>query len=373
MIPYAHQSINDHDIQAAAETLKGNWITRSEKVEAFEKAVASYCGAAYAVAFNSASTALQAAYHAANLSSTDRVITTPNSYIASCAAPFQKNANVIFLDIDPRTGNLDLEQAVENINLSHSRGRTLFVPVHFAGVAFDMQSLDSKIKDPDLIVIEDAAHALGSYYPDGQTKVGSCQWSQMTVFSFHPAKTITTGEGGMVTTNDPTLFEKLKLFRNNGIRRLNTWEYDIEELSSNYNFTEFQAALGLSQLQRIDTFIEKRQALVRAYREKLSHLTLFTPEFDHLTAPHLFVIQADFKKKSRLQVMTELQSQGIGTQIHYTPIYRFTFFTKTRGDISPYFPQMEQYYSKALTLPLYYDLTLEDLDKITKAINSLIR
>lgn len=371
-IPYAHQSIDENDIQEATDALRGHWITRSEKVDAFEKAIAAYCGAAYAVAFNSASTALAASYTAAGLSPLDRVITTPNSFVASCSTPFQKNANVIFIDIDPKTGNLDLEQAAHNINLPHSRGRTFFVPVHFAGIPFDMQQLDFKIKDPDIVVIEDAAHAIGSFYPDGKTKIGSCAWSQMTVFSFHPAKTITTGEGGMVTTNDPDLYAKLRLYRNNGIERSNPWEYDIEELSGNYNFTEFQAALGLSQLERIEKFIQKRRSLVKAYREKLNGVTLFTDAYDAITAPHLFVIQADFSKKSRLQVMTELQDQGIGTQVHYRPIYRFSFFSKTRGDISPYFPEMEAYYAKALTLPLYYDLTVKDIDKIVEKLHKLL-
>lgn len=372
-IPYAHQSIGDEDIQAAAESLKGNWITRSEKVEAFEKALAEYCGASYAIAFNSGSSALLAAYFAAGLSPSDRVITTPNSFIATCAAPFQMNANVVFLDIDPLTGNLDLRQAEYNINLPHSRGQTFFVPVHFAGLPFDMQQLDLRIQDPDLLVIEDGAHALGTLYPDGKTKVGSCQWSQMTVFSFHPAKTITTGEGGAVTTNDPDLYEKLKLFRNNGIKRLNSWEYDIENLSGNYHITEFQAALGLSQLNKMDVFIKKRRSLVKEYRKKLKGVALFTEEYDKITAPHLMVIQADFLKKSRLQVMSELQEQGIGTQIHYPPIYRFSFFTKTRGDISPYFPKMEEYYSKALTLPLYYDLTNKEIEEIVEKVHKALQ
>lgn len=367
-IPYAHQSIDDRDIQAVADSLKGKWITRGELVEAFEKAIAEYCGATYAVAFNSASSALSAAYHAADLAPTDRVITTPNSFIASSAAAFKKNAHVIFLDIDPSTGNLDLEQAEYNLNLPHSRGRTFFVPVHFAGIPFDMEKLDRMLKNPDICVIEDAAHAIGSMYPDGKTKIGSCKWSQMCVFSFHPAKTITTGEGGMVTTNDAALYENLRLFRNNGIKRINTWEYDVENLSSNYNFTEFQAALGLSQLKKIDEFIKKRRTLVKAYRERLEELTLFTPEYDKVTAPHLFVIQTNFQIKSRLQVMADLQSQGIGTQIHYPPIYRHSFFTKTRGDISPYFPKMEEYYAQALTLPLHCDMTTRDVDEISEKV-----
>ncbi len=371
-IPYAHQSINESDIQAVADSLKGNWITRGENVEAFEKAVADYCGAAYAVAFNSASTALSAAYYAASLSPTDRVITTPNSFVASCAAPFQKGANVVFLDIDPSTGNLDLEQAEYNINLPHSRGRTLFVPVHFAGLPFDLQRLDSLIKNPDLFVIEDGAHAFGSFYPDGKTRIGSCYWSQMTVFSFHPAKTLTTGEGGMVTTNDADLYERLRLYRNNGIKRLNTWEYDITDLTGNYNFTEFQAALGLSQLQRIEEFIQKRRSLVKAYRERLKGVRLFTDQYDDLAAPHLFVIQADFSKKSRLQTMANLQEKGIGTQVHYTPIYRFSFFTKTRGDLSPYFPNMEAYYAKALTLPLHCELSISDIDEIAEKVQKAL-
>lgn len=370
-IPYAHQSIDDSAVEAAAAALRGDMITRGEAVEAFEKAVAAYCGAEFAVAFNSGSSALLAAYHAAELNPMDRVITTPNSFVATIGPAFLKGVNVLFVDIDRASGNLNVEQTAAAINSPHSRGRTFVVPVHYAGIAVDMRTLDTLMKNPDVVVIEDAAQAFGSYYPDGKTRVGSCAWSQMTIFSFHPAKIITTGEGGMVTTNDPALYERLKLYRNNGIQRKSTWEYDIAELSGNFHMTEFQAALGQAQLKRIDEFLKKRRALVKAYRERLEGFTLLHD--DENMAPHLFVIQSEFAKKPRQQVIQELHEKGIGTQIHYIPIYRFAFYKKLKGDVSENFPEMERFYREALTLPLHVDLTTRDVGKIVSALQEAVQ
>ena len=240
----------------------------------------------------------------------------------------------------------------------------------------DIQALDATISDYRTLIIEDAAHAIGSCYKDG-TKVGSCAWSQMTIFSFHPAKTMTTGEGGMVTTNDPELYHRLQGYRNNGIEKnphyLNESPYpgyyEVNFLSGNYNLTDMQAALGLSQFKRLDLFIEKRKELMQLYRSKLAsfeHLRLFSPSEDLSIAYHLCVAQINFKayKTTRKAVMEELHKMGIGTQVHYIPLYRHPFFTKSAGDISEYFPEMETYYSQALSLPLYYDLNEEDIDKV---------
>ncbi len=378
-IPYARQSIDEKDLAAVKSALKGDFITRGPLVGKFEQAVADYCEVKYAVAFNSGSTALAAAYAAADFTSCDRVISTPNTFVATVGAPFQQNAQVVFVDIDANTGNLDLDQLQYNINTPSTRGRTFIVPVHFAGFAVDMQRLERMISQPDAVVIEDAAHAIGSTYTSGQ-KVGCCEWSDMTVFSFHPIKTITTGEGGMVTTNSEDYYNRLKLYRDNGLVRVDgiPWEYQVEELSGNYNFTEFQAALGLSQLDKIEKFIKKRRKFVKAYREQLQDVpfvTLPPDEWDDKTAIHLFVIQIDFSElgKTRDQVMMELKEEGIGTQVHYIPLYHHPFFTQKFGDVREYFPKMERFFSQALTLPLFVDMDLSMVKEVSAKLKNVLQ
>lgn len=384
-LPYAQQHISPDDIEAVSHALAQTIITRGELVEKFETAIANYCGASFAVAFNSGSTALLAAYFAADTGPSDHIVTTSNSFISSVGSGVQFAASPVFLDIDRYTGNLDLEQLQHNINRPRLRGKTLVVPVHFSGIPVDMEAIDRLSNNTSTVVIEDAAHAFGSRYKDGQ-KVGSCAWSQMTVFSFHPAKTITTGEGGMVTTNDPELYHRLQLFRNNGIIRdpkylreeAGPWHYEVLSLTSNYNFTEMQAALGLSQFSQIDKFIAKRQMLLRLYKEKLSsfeHVKLLSPAEELFVAPHLCVVQIDFAayKTDRASVMFGLRDLGIGTQLHYIPLYRHPVFADRMGDVSEYFPNMEAYYSQALSLPLFYDLTEEDVETVIKCLKQVLR
>jgi dTDP-4-amino-4,6-dideoxygalactose transaminase len=385
-LPYAKQSISEADREAVAKALVSNAITRGPCVEAFEQALAKQSDAKYAVCFHSGTAALSAAYRAAGLSSGDRVITTPNSFVATIGPALQEKATHIFVDIDLETGNLDLEQVKHNLEARSTRGKTFIVPVHFSGIAVDMKKLDQMISDPETVVIEDAAHAIGSYYPSGE-KVGSCVYSQMTIFSFHPAKTITSGEGGAVTTNDPILYHLLKRYRNNGIERdPNLWGevdpnggyegyYQVEDISNNFNVTEMQAALGLSQLTRLGDFVEKRRALIKAYRKEFEGcpaVKMFTDRYDDHTAFHLCVVQLDFSKMkwTRAQFMSELKNRGIGTQVHYIPLYRHPVFLRASGDIHEYFPKMEQYYAQALTLPLYYDMTTEDVTRVADAIKS---
>jgi len=383
-LPYAKQSIDETDISAVADALKSDTITRGSKVEEFERAVADYCSVSHAVAFNNGTAALLAACQVAKISKYDRIITTPNTFIATVSAGWHCGAEPLFIDIDRTTGNLDLNLVEHNADYLSSRGHNIYIPVHFSGIPVDVRRLESMVKDPEAIIIEDAAHALGSVYSDGQ-KVGCCAWSDMTVFSFHPAKNITTGEGGMVMTHDAELCHRLRCFRNSGIEndpnRLSSPSYpgyyEVENVGGNYNMTEFQAALGLSQLKRIDQFIAKRRQLLKVYRENLkSEHSIRFFDWDHIQnpVPNLCVVQIDFDsfKTSKKEVMELLKEKGVGSQVHYIPIYRHPFFTAKHPNINTYFPETEAYYAQALTLPLYNDLTETDVVYITKSLKEIL-
>lgn len=382
-LPYAKPSITEGDLRAVSQALQSEMITRGPLVEKFENEIVAYCGCRFAVAFNSGTTALQAAAFAADLTPYDQWMTSPNTFIASAGPALKLKIDPLFIDIDRRTGNLDLNLLEPNLKQKKSRGKTIFVPVHFSGIALDMRRVDHMMLDHAGYVIEDAAHALGSTYPESRVRVGSCQWSDMTIFSFHPTKTITTGEGGMVTTNDPDLFHRLRLFRNNGIEKeqgylMNGFEassyYEVQAITGNYHLTEFQAALGLSQLSRLEEIIAKRQALVKSYRQLLSDIPgirLLSDSEGASTAYHLLVVQIDFAKfrTKRLQLIEALKEQGIGSQVHYIPLYHHPVF---KQDIREFFPEMEAYYQQCLSLPLYEDLSEEDTHRVVKTLRTLL-
>jgi dTDP-4-amino-4,6-dideoxygalactose transaminase len=384
-LPYARHAITVEDIAAVGRALADDVITRGPGVEQFEKALAAYCGARYAVLFNSGSTGLEAACHAAALTPFDRVLTSPNTFVATATAVIRQGGTPTFVDVDPATGNLDLAALASHMCKPATRGRTVVLPVHYAGVTVNMRELDRLIQDPDAVVIEDAAAALGSAY-DAEHRVGSCRWSQMTIFSFHPAKIITTGEGGAVTTNDAQLFHRLVRFRNNGIERdaqhqkhpdNSPWYYEVHETTGNYNFTDFQAALGLSQLQRLDQLISKRLQIVAWYRDRLQQLSpvdFVLRETDARIAPQLFVLLIDYERchTTRAEVMRTLGQARIGTQVHYLPLYRHPYFEQRAGDLTADFPGMEAFYAKALTLPLFHELEEEDVDYICAALKKCL-
>lgn len=382
--PYSKQSIDENDVQAVSQAITGNLLTRGSHVREFEEAIARYTGASYAVAFSSGSTALICAYKAAGITASDQILSTPNTFIASIAPGTELGATPVFIDIDRKNGNMDLNLVKENIHYQSTRGKLFVVPVHFSGIAVDVPLLDSYIRNEKVIIIEDAAHALGSVYPNGK-KIGCCSHSLMTVFSFHPVKQITTGEGGMVTTNDPDIFHKLQVLRNSGIEREQKyligkeapWYYEVQTTSSNYHLNEMEGALGLSQLKRIDRFIAKKRSLVKRYRKNLDGIggiKLFDAKYDPQTAYHLFVVQIDMEKfgLTKTQLMNTLKDKNIGTQYHYIPLYRMPCY-KYMGEISDYFQEMEIYYKQALSFPLYYELSEENVDYICNTLKDILR
>lgn len=383
-IPYAKQSISDEDVAAVAEALKSDIITRGPLVKQFEEAISNYCDSTYAVAFNSGTSALIAACHAGGATPYDRALTSPNTFVGTIAGAYYGGAEPVFIDIDPKTGGIDLELLQYASEYRPSRGKNIYIPIHFSGIPVDMEKLERMIADTDSLVIEDAAHALGSKYSDG-SRVGCCRWSDMTVFSFHPAKIITSGEGGIVTTNSADYYKRLCQFRDNGIVREAKndqdqpipWYYEVREVTGNYHMSDIQAALGLSQLKRIDLFGEKRKKLIQLYRKLLKEeasIRFLEATDDAAVMYHLCVVRIDFSKfgVSREKVMMQLREEGVGTQVHYIPLYRHPFFAATHKRVEEYFPEMEKYYEEALSLPLYYDLTESDVECVVKKLKECL-
>jgi UDP-4-amino-4,6-dideoxy-L-N-acetyl-beta-L-altrosamine transaminase len=382
-LPYAKQHIDAEDIEYVTRACRAELITRGPFVVEFEQQVAAYCGAKWAVAVSNATCALYIAFQAASVSCADCMITTANSFIATPVAGMRLNASLHFIDIDRDCGNMHLLPVFEALPY-RSRGRYIITPVHFAGIAQDMKYLAQRLKVPNVLIIEDAAHALGSLYPGGQ-RVGSCAYSDMTVFSFHAIKNIATAEGGMITTNNETLHRRLLMLRNSGIVREkpeleqeeSPWYYEVHEMSGNYHMSELQAALGLSQLKKLPQFVEKRRQIVKWYRHHLQDLPqvrLFDERHDILTAYHLLVVQIDFAAVglTRTTLMQKLRDKGIGTQYHYLPLYRHPIIARRYGDLSTDYPEMEGYYRQALSLPLFYDLEEEDVIRVVQALKETI-
>ena len=372
-LPYAHQSIDESDVTAAAEALRQDVITRGAFVEAFERKVCEFVGARYAVAFSNGSTALTAAFHAEKVGLGDCIVSSPNTFIATVAGGVQAGASLRLVDIDAN-GNMDVAGAAALLRSHRSRGKTVLVPVHFAGVAIDMRALDELIREPSALVIEDAAHAFGSKYPDG-SPVGNCAYSDMTVFSFHAIKNITCGEGGLVTTNDLGLNERLRTIRDSGIERQSAWYYEVRSLSSNFHMTEVQAALGLSQLRRIDEFAKRKAALAAAYREQLKSMPAvrLPPEgADSISHRHLFCISIDFDalEKTRDEVMEGLREHLIGSQYHYVPLYRHPALTPVLEDAS--FPAMERHFQTSLSIPFFSGMEEADVGRVAAALRTVL-
>jgi UDP-4-amino-4,6-dideoxy-L-N-acetyl-beta-L-altrosamine transaminase len=376
-LPYTCHHLDSQDQEAVMAVFRQPLITRGSQVEAFEAEFAESVGARYAVAFSHGTAAMGGAYFAANTQAGDLVLTSPNSFIASVAGAMQSQARLFFTDIDMHTGNMDLDSLEQGLEARLSRGRKVIVPVHYAGNPIDMSLVEKKIREPDTCIIEDASHALGAKYPTGEN-VGSCAWSNLTVFSLHPAKTITMGEGGVVTTNDSNLAQSLKLYRNNGIEKDSNipGHYKVLAITGNYNVSEFHAALGLSQLKRVEAVVKRRAKLIRRYREeiqKISHIKVLKHNPD--SANHLFPILIDFSSVgiNRKDLMLKLQEEGIFTQVHYIPLYHHPVVKQYPLLTGKHCPNMEAWYERILSLPLFYGLKETEVVAVSTILKSLCK
>jgi dTDP-4-amino-4,6-dideoxygalactose transaminase len=353
MIPYSRQHVDADDVAAVAAVLRGDWLTQGPSVDRFEAALVEVTGAAHAVAFSSGTAALHGAAWAAGLGPGDRVATSPLSFVASANCARYVGAEVTFVDIDPTTRNLDPTRVPDSADA--------LVAVHYAGLPVDLTALSHRPR----IVIEDAAHALGASTPDGP--VGNCAHSDLCCFSFHPVKTVTTGEGGAVTTNDARLAERLRRFRHHGITRppeAPGWVYDIPEIGWNYRLTDLQAALGTSQLAKLEWMVDRRNAIADRYRAMLADLPVGLPPAAPVGwrhAYHLFAVELD----RRQEVYERMRSRGIGVQVHYVPTYRFgSYGGLDESEAAVRYPATEAVYARLLSLPIFPDLTDEEQDTV---------
>jgi UDP-4-amino-4,6-dideoxy-N-acetyl-beta-L-altrosamine transaminase len=382
VIPYGKQDISQTDIESVIKVLQSDFLTQGSQVPLFEKTVSNYCGAEFGIAVNSATSALHIACLALGLGKGDWLWTSPNSFVASANCGLYCGAKVNFVDINLQTYNLSAEelekkliQAKQDDNLPK-----IVIPVHFAGQSCDMKKIHSLSQEYGFKIIEDASHAIGGKYLD--QPIGSCQYSDITVFSFHPVKIITTAEGGLATTNDKELSERMQLFRSHGITRNpglmsklseGGWYYQQVDLGFNYRMTELQAALGVSQMQRLDEFVTQRHTLQERYDSLLSGLPIIKPHQnqDSYSALHLYPIQIDLDSvdKGREKIFDELRQNGIGVNVHYIPIHIQPYYLQFGFKVGD-FPNSESYYNSAISIPLFHTMTVEQQDEV---LNVLMR
>jgi UDP-4-amino-4,6-dideoxy-N-acetyl-beta-L-altrosamine transaminase len=380
LIPYGRQSISPEDVEAVLRVLRSDFLTQGPEIEAFEKAAAGFCGATHAVAVSSATSALHIACLAAGLGPGDRLWTSPNTFVASANCALYCGAHPDFVDIDPDTGNMDAAALERKLREARVMGTLpkVVVPVHFAGQPCDMEAIGRLAGEYGFTVIEDASHALGAFHRD--SRVGGCDRSGMAVFSFHPVKIATTGEGGMVLTRDAALAEKLALLRSHGITRdparmggrcPGPWYYEQQELGFNYRMNDIEAALGRSQLGRLDAFVDRRRELASRYDSLLGNLPL-RPLAERPWARsscHLYVVRLDLAAMGKTQagVFEAMRAAGIGVNLHYIPVHTQPYY-RGLGFRPGDFPEAERYAAEALTLPLYYGLTDADQDRAIEAL-----
>lgn len=384
MIPYGRQEVTQADIDAVEAVLRSDFLTQGPAVVRFEQALAAYCGAAHVVAVANATAALHLACLALDLGPGDWLWTSPNTFLASANCALYCGARVDFVDIDPHTYDMDPVALAAKLERARREGRLpkIVVPVHFAGQSCDMAAIGALAKRYGFRVIEDASHAIGGHYRD--VPVGSCAFSDITVFSFHPVKIVTTGEGGAALTNDTALARRLERLRSHGMTREaalmdaepdGAWYYQQIELGYNYRITDIQAALGLSQLARLDDYVQRRQRLVARYDALLADLPVIVPAraAGVRSAWHLYPIQVDARRcpRSRRQVFDALRAAGIGVNVHYIPVHTQPCYRRlgfARGD----FPRAEAYYAHAISLPMFATLTDAAQDEVVAALRGAL-
>ena len=373
LLPYGHQWIDDEDIASVVRVLKSDWITQGPKVDEFEEKVAEYCGARYAVAVSSGTAALHAACSVAGISQGDEAITTPITFAATANSVIYCGGKPVFADIREETLNIDVKEIEKKLS---SKTKAI-LPVDFAGHPADLDEIRAIAEERKLIVIEDACHALGAEY-NGK-KIGSL--SDMTVFSFHPVKHITTGEGGMVLTDNEEFYEKLKVFRHHGIVKDNLgkgpWHYDIYNPGYNFRITDFQCALGISQMKKLDRFVKRRREIAARYNQAFAGMKeLVTPieGEDVKAAYHIYVIQlrTELLKVGRKELFKALRAEGIGVNVHYMPLHLHPYYQKEFGYKKGDYPNAERYYERAITLPIFPKMGDRDVDDVIEAVYKVV-
>jgi len=384
MIPYGRQEITDADVEAVLQVLRSDFLTQGPMVPQFEERVAAHVGAAHGVAVNSATSALHIACLALGLGPGDWLWTSPITFVASANCGLYCGARVDFVDVDPCTYNMCPRALEEKLAAAAKAGRLpkILVPVHMCGQPCDMTEIHTLARRYDIRIIEDASHAIGGKYRGDY--IGNCRFSDVTVFSFHPVKIITTAEGGMALTNDASLAEQMALLRSHGITRDparmtrepdGPWYYQQVTLGFNYRMTELQAALGVSQLERLDTYVARRHELARRYDALLAPLPVTVPwqHPDGYSGFHLYIacLQGEVPPERYRQIFEALRSRGIGVNVHYIPVHTQPFY-RQMGFRDGDFPRAENYYRQAISLPLYPGMSLDDQDAVVRALNEAL-
>ena len=383
-LPYARQSINEADITAVVSVMRSDWLTQGPVITQFERRVADYCGARYAVAVANGTAALHLSCLALGLKPGQRLWTSPNTFVASANCGLYCGAEVDFVDIDPQTYNLSVPELTRKLAQAAKKDRlpSVVVPVDFAGQSCQLEAIHELARQYRFAVLEDAAHAFGGRYQDAP--VGNCRFSDLTIFSFHPVKIITTGEGGMVVTNREDLYQQLVRLRTHGITRdprwlkgesAGGWYYEQIGLGFNYRLTDMQAALGLSQMERLDAFLSRRRYLAARYDQLLAELPVVTPTQDPQTESswHLYVVRLKPGQngKPHRDVFYELRQQGIGVNLHYIPVHTQPYYRQLGFRAGDY-PEAEKYYAEAISLPLSYTLTDEDQNRVVDVLRQVL-
>lgn len=408
MIPYSRQFIDKEDINEVIKVLKSDFITQGSKIAEFEKHLADYCGCKFAVVFNSGTSALHGAYSALGLKKGDEFITSPITFVATANAGLYLGAKPLFVDVEIDTGNLDGSKIEKKI----TKKTKLLVPIHFAGHPVDLEKIHNIAQKYNLFVVEDACHALGAKYKcqkskvkskkkntanEDWIKVGSCKYSDMTVFSFHPVKHITTGEGGAVLTNNKEFYQKLLMFRSHGITKdktlfknydnlhnynnygihnnlnshFNNWYYEMQYLGYNYRMTDIQAALGISQLNKLDSFVERRRSIAELYNKAFNDNPYFDIPFEEdyaYSSYHLYPIRLKDKyRDKKREIFSKLREKGLGVQVHYIPVYLQPYY-KDLGYKKGLCPAAEEFYQRELSIPVYPSITKKEIKYVINKI-----